>query len=355
MALTGRTAERFESSLRGSAPVGELAPLVAVARTAAEAGRRLPGPDPAFVTALGDRLRQEMAEVPSGRPAGAPAGTPGRAPTPRVVVVGARTPRRVAVAVAALALTAVLLGVASRGALPGSPLYLVRGWLDAVAVQVSGSQYDRGMTELGQAREHISDAAELLDQEQVSASHVSQAFTDAASSLRAAQRDLRADYAANHRPRSLLALTQFVDRERPRVSAMRPDVPPATQPAYRELLALLDLVSTSSGQALQTCGAPCGQAVPALPTTVATGGTTVPSAPGSTPSTAGELLPSVSASVGGDGASVGASVGSGGGGVSLGTDGASVGVPGLPLGSSSASLTVPLAPLTSLLSPSLSP
>jgi hypothetical protein len=136
------------------------------------------------------------------------------------------------------------------------------------------------------------------------------AFTDAASSLRAA-RDLLRDYAKNHQPRSLLALSDFADRVRPRLSALRPDVPASALPAYTALVQLLDLVDTSTRRLLATCGAPCGPASPGR------------SDPGATHGVPGASLPAG----GTGGASVGVSLGS----------------------SSSASLTVPLSPLTTLL------
>lgn len=351
MALTSRTADRFEAALSDEGVAGavsdDLAPLVTVARRSAEVGSHLPGPDAEFVAALGRRLREEAERRPARLlPADPPRGS-AEGPQRRtlVLVIGAGLPRRVVGAVASLAIVATLVGVASRSALPGSPLYPVKGWLDAIAVQVSGSQHDRGMTELAQAQEHISDARDLLAEDPVAGEHVAKAFTDAASSLRAARRDLQEDYAKSHQPRSLLALSDFAQRVRPQLSAMRPDVPPSAMPAYTDLLQLLDLVEASTRQLLATCGAPCGPAPLGQSGATATyrgPGASVPAGGGpAVSSTSG--LPGASGTVGGDGASVGV----GGGGVSLGTGGASVGV---PLGSSSsASLTVPLSPLTTLL------
>lgn len=351
MALTGRAADRFQAALTGEAPPAavpdDLAPLLALTRGAAELGARLPGPDQEFVDTLGRRLREEAQRLPARRlgPEAPPGRAEGTGQRPLVLVLGTGFPRRVAGAVASLAIVATLLGVASRSALPGSPLYPVKSWLDAIAVQVSGSQHDRGMTELSQAQEHISDAGELLDQDPVSGADVTQALVDAASSLRAARTDLQAAYAESHQTRSLLALTDFAQRVRPQLSALRPDLPAAALPAYSTLLRLLDLVDTGTRQLLSTCGAACAPGPVGQPAPGRSGDTTASLPAGGAPaasSTSG-AVPRVSGSVGGDGASVGV----GGGGASLGTGGASV---GLPLGSSSSlSLTVPVSPLTTLL------
>lgn len=352
MALTSRTADRFEAALSGESPAGavpdDLAALVTVARRSAAVGSHLPGPDADFVAALGQRLREEAEQQPARSLTAdrQPRGVDGRQRRTLVLVIGAGLPRRIVGAVASLAIVATLMGVASRSALPGSPLYPVKGWLDAIAVQVSGSQYDRGMTELAQTQEHISDARDLLAKPPVAGEHVAEAFTDAASSLRAARRNLQEDYAKNHQPRSLLALSDFAERLRPQLSALRPDVPASALPAYTALLQLLGLVDTTTHQLIATCGARCGPASLGQSAPTATQGVPGASSPaggGPAVSSTSGALPGASGSVGGDGASVGV----GGGGASLGTGGASVAV---PLGSSSsASLTVPLSPLTTLL------
>ena len=47
-------------------------------------------------------------------------------------------PRLLAGAAASVVAVGAIVGVASRSAIPGSALYPVKGWLDAVAVQMAG-------------------------------------------------------------------------------------------------------------------------------------------------------------------------------------------------------------------------
>ncbi len=166
---------------------------------------------------------------------------------------------------------------------------------DAIAVQVSGSQHDRGMTELSRAQEHICDARDLLGLDPVSGQHVAEALGVCPARL----------------PRAAPAPRSGRDQH---------------SPAARHLWCPCG--PGSLGQSAP--GASSGGPSASLP---AGGAQAVSSTSGA--------LQDVSGSVG-DG---GASVGVGGGGVSPGSGGASA---GLPLGSSSSvSLTVPLSPLSS--------
>ena len=73
--------------------------------------------------------------------------------------------RVIAGATASLLLIGAVLGVTSRSALPGGLLYPVKQSLNSAAVQLAGSDFDRGVTLLSQAQEHIGDARSLVERD----------------------------------------------------------------------------------------------------------------------------------------------------------------------------------------------
>ena len=94
-----------------------------------------------------------------------------------------------------------------------------------MAVQLAGSDFDRGQTYLAQAQEHISDARDLTDQPtRPGVGEVNLALRQAIDSVRQGQRSLDAAYAQNGNPQALIAMRDFTARALPQVEALRIEV-----------------------------------------------------------------------------------------------------------------------------------
>ena len=260
MPVLNRTADAFQRALEGGEPREQLAPLVATGRRLAQLGAG-PAPDPAFVEALRGRLMSEAQAMPVRSPAGARVQAAQRAASrnaPLVVVVGHGLPRALAGAAASALLVGAIVGVASRSAVPGDDLYPVKSWLDNVAVQLAGSDFDRGQTYLAQAQEHISDARDLTDQPtQPGVGEVNLALRQAVDSVRNGQRSLDSAYAQNGNPQALIAMRDFTARALPQVEALRTQVQAGSLPVLAQLEALLQDTQAATARRLAACGAPC--------------------------------------------------------------------------------------------------
>jgi hypothetical protein len=369
MRVISRPADRFQRALEGERISDEqLAALVATSQHLVAVGSRAPGaaPDPDFVVALRQRLMAEAALLPTPSPAAAKAAASRRAAArggPLVVVVGRGLPRALAGAAASALVVGSIVGIASRSAVPGDSLYAVKGWLDGVAVRLADSDFDRGTTHLSQAQTHISDARDLADRSQPDAGDINTALQDAIDSVRAGQRDLDTAWVETGNPQALLALRDFTARALPQIDALRTEVPPASLPRLGELEDLLRDSQQTAARRLAACGSRCsgidsasfGPA--ALPSSLATAGSTGTAGPGGSSSTTssggitvpgapvvgGGSSPAPGVSVGGDGATLGGP----GGGASLGTGGATVNGPtvsaSVPVVSSTAVLPLPSA------------
>jgi uncharacterized membrane protein YgcG len=363
MRVLNRSADRFQHALEGGEVTDEaIAALLETSRQVASLATAAPGPDPAFVATLRERLMTEAASMPTPSPAAARAAAAHRAEArtaPVVVVVGRGLPRALAGAVASALLVAAVVGIASRGAVPGDVLYPVKGWLDSVAVRLASSDLDRGVTYLAQAQEHISDARDLTDHK-ASADDINVALRAAIDSVRAGQRSLDAAYAKTGDPRALLAMRDFTARALPQVQALREEVPPVSKPYAAQLESLLLESQQATARRVAACGAPCSGLLSStigsgsLPSSATTGPSGSPTSSGglTVPTTAltnapggGGPAPGVSASGGGLGA------GATGGGVGVSTGGASVGGPTIsasaPLPGATATVPLPTATLSS--------
>lgn len=353
MRLTNRAAERFQRALEGERVTdADLEALLQTSRALSSVPLAGAAPREDFVLALRERLMAEAEQMPSLSPAAAKAAAGRRAAArsaPVVVVVGRGFPRVLAGAAASVVAVGAIVGVASRSAIPGSALYPVKGWLDSVAVQMAGSDYDRGLTHLSQAQEHISDARALTEQSNVDPQEYVDVLRSAVSSVRSGQRDLNTSFDATGNPQALLAIRDFSARALPQVEALRPEVPATAVPVLGELQALLADAESASLRRLAACSPTCatstGAAVsptdlPTLPGAAPSGGATTSSASGG----AGVQVPSTALTAAPGGGAPGVTAGSGGltlggsgGGATLSTGGTTlngpsvgVSVPGLP-------------------------
>ncbi len=313
-------AERFESLVAGAEPPAgapaddltdteraDLDLLVRLARAIPPATAVVAGPDPDFVTSLGVRLREEAHRRAAAVPAPGPATTP-ETPVRRLRLLpgGGRALRWAGGLVAAAVIAFGVLGVASRQALPGDLLYPVKQLLDRIAVQVSGSHYDKGMTWLAQAEQHIGEARQLIDRGAPPSGEVTTAYANASSAVRNAERELALDWQENHADRARLALPDFAATALPQLDAARPQVPETSVPSWQELrdllapYALMRQTGSVTPPGAEPTGLPTGGTT--LPTPLPTGTATPPVGgtatvtPGVTPSARPTVpLPTVSA------------------------------------------------------------
>ena len=218
-------------------------------------------PGPGFVNALGIKLRAEALTLPARDVRHVSSAIVARraAVRPLVFVIGRGLPRALAGATASLLLFGAVVGGASRSALPGGLLYPVRQLLDSVAVQLAGSDFDRGMTLLSQAQEHISDAAALVDRRGAHADPASldQALLSAYDAASGGQRALMGEFDRTGNPQALVAVQDFAARALPQLHALRPLVPADSKPEVDALIALLQDIRASVVRKVAVCGLPC--------------------------------------------------------------------------------------------------
>jgi hypothetical protein len=352
MLMTRRAADRLQRALEGEKVADpQTARLVRTAQAVGTLPTGAGTPRPEFVTALRERLEAEATTLPVADRATTRTRTeasPHRS-GPVVLVVGRGMPRALAGVAASLVVVGAVVGVASRSAIPGSTLYPVKGWLDSVAVQMAGSDLDRGLTHLSQAQEHVSETRELADSNERDADGYVEALQKAVSDVRAGQRDLGRAFDRTGNPQALIAIRDFAARTKPQVEALRPEVPAEALPVLGELESLLADADAAALRQLAACAPTCVTLKP-----VGAGPSDLPSLSGATavapkakqPAAGGVTVPGapVTADPDGSGAAPGVTAGSGGlvvggdnGGATLSTGGAnlngpsvSASVPGLP-------------------------
>lgn len=273
MPFGNRRADLLERALQGYQSTDpEVRDLVATARRIPALASPALAPRADFVSALGLRLRAEALTLPTRDTRPVPAGSPGRAERegratrarrsgarPRVLVIGRGLPRVLAGATASLLLVGAVLGGSSRSALPGGLLYPVKQVLDSAAVQLAGSEFDRGVTLLSQAQEHISDAGALVkrDGAQADPGSVDQAMLSAYDAVGAGQQALLGEFDRTGNPQALIAVQDFTVRALPQLNALRPLVPAASRPGVDALIALLQQTRTTLVGKIAICGQPC--------------------------------------------------------------------------------------------------
>lgn len=345
MLVTRRAADRLQRALEGERTTDpQTTELLRTARALSSVPAGAGAPRPEFVAELRERLLAEAATIPVSDRAPGATTTAGRRTGPVVLVVGRGVPRALAGAAASVLVVGTVVGVASRSAIPGSALYPVKGWLDSVAVQMAGSDLDRGLTHLSQAEEHISDVRKLADLDVRDADGYVEGLQEAVLDVRTGQRDLGRAFDETGSPRPMLALRDFAARARPQVEALRPEVPAAALPVLGELESLLADADSAALRRLASCAPTCvtlqqvGVSPSDLPSLTRT--TAAPRTTATTPRAAGGgvAVPSTAVTADPDGTgqapgvtagSGGLTVGGGGGGATLSTGGADLNGPTL--------------------------
>ena len=265
MPVLNRSADRFQRALDGERITDEgLVRLVETSRHLVALTAAVPAADAEFVATLRERLMAEAARMPAQSPVAAKAAAARRAAsrtTPVVVVVGRGLPRLLAGAAASAILVGGVVGVVSRGAVPGQALYPVKGWLDGVAVRLADNDLERGQTYLAQAQEHISDARQLADRDTKSADDINTALSAATDSVRKGRQALDTSYATTGNPQALIAMRDFTARTLPQLEALRTEVPAGSLPQLATLEALLRDTEQSTSRRIAACGSACTGAV----------------------------------------------------------------------------------------------
>lgn len=261
MPFDSRRADLLERSLQGQESTDpKVRSLVETVGRIPALTSRACAPRDEFVRALGITLRAEALTL-------APRKVPGRSATgarrspakPLVFVIGGGLPRILAGATASLLLVGAVVGGASRSALPGGLLYPVRQLLDSAAVQLAGSDFERGKTLLSQAQEHISDAGALVEADgaKTDPASVDQALLSAKEAVSASQRELFGEFERNGNPQALVVVQDFVARALPQVFALRQQVPAESKPDVDALIVLLQGSQSDVARKVGECGQPC--------------------------------------------------------------------------------------------------
>jgi hypothetical protein len=261
MPFVSKRADLLERSIQGLPCADqEVRGLIATAARIPALTSPACGPRDEFVSALGLQLRAGALALPAREVGRAPSTSVARRPgtKPMVFVIG-KGLRVIAGATASLLLIGAVLGVTSRSALPGGLLYPVKQVLNSAAVQLAGSDLDRGVTLLSQAQEHIGDARSLVERDGARAdpTSVDQSVLSASDAVIGGQQALLRAFDRTGNVRALISIQDFTVRAMTQLNALRPLVPAASKPDVDALIALLGRTRTTLALKIAVCGQRC--------------------------------------------------------------------------------------------------
>jgi hypothetical protein len=261
MTFVSKRADLLERSIQGLPCTDvEVRGLIATAARIPALTSPACGPRDEFVRALGLQLRAGALALPARKVGRAPSAPVARRPAtkPMVFVIG-KGLRIIAGATASLLLIGTVLAVTSRSALPGGLLYPVKQSLNSAAVQLAGSDFDRGVTLLSQAQEHIGDARSLVERDGARAdpTSVDQSVLSANDAVIGGQQALLRAFDRTGNIRALISIQDFTVRAMPQLNALRPLVPAASKPDVDALIALLGRTRTTLALKIVKCGQRC--------------------------------------------------------------------------------------------------
>jgi hypothetical protein len=370
MSARRRQAEDFQAMLAGgrastATAATELAPLVALASSLAPSDVR---PRDEFRAALRAQLLSEAA---------------GREPAPRALVTIDRERRtaghRVKQAVAAVAVTSVVVGVgaaaASTRALPGDPLYGVKRQVEHVQLALAHGDVGRGRELLEQADARLGEAESLAagedSTEPQTRDRLAGALVDMDAAVSAAADDLTRAYSETGDEEPMQLLARYVAEQQDRLDDLLALLDPELRAQVRALqarLAELDQQASSvlglalertSGTSAEPTVSRTGRGSPggAPDGGTAPGGKTSAGDPagavGGTVGTVGGVVGSLTGGTSGGGTGSGTSGGTTSGGGLLGgnaTSASSAPLPSDPVAAVTSAVPVPLPTSTPLLS-----
>ncbi len=268
--ITGRSAQQFHDLVEGDAAgarasaYADLLDLVGGLRALPE-----PTPDPAFASALRERLMVEARTVLRDaadehqatearlRLGGAPGSSGLRTPAP------SRRRRRIAAAVAGVVVvgTSASMAVASQHALPGDRLYPLKRGIESAHAQLTFDRAARGRVLLDSASTRL-DEVQQLSQNGASSAQVGQTL-DAFSREAVAGADLLvADYQATGDRSSMTTLRTFTATSMARLRALQSVVPAGALDDLLQAARALDEVEQVSVHTCSSCDGPLIGSVP---------------------------------------------------------------------------------------------
>lgn len=262
----GRRAQRFHELVEDGSAAGIRAPEYADLAEVVAALRAVPAPvaDPAFVTALRERLIAEAETVLAAAAAeldDADARLRLRPATPRT----RRRHRRLAAAVSGVALVgaSATMAVAAQSALPGDGLYPIKRGLESAHAELTLDQGDRGKVLLGSAGTRLDEAQDLsrLRADPVRVSEALDAFTSQAiegSDL------LVSDYEATGDPSSITTVRTFSVTSMDRLDQLQSQIPPASLDHLLRAAQALDQMQETSLHVCSVCQGPMIGSVPSV-------------------------------------------------------------------------------------------
>jgi hypothetical protein len=257
--ITGRRAEQFHELVEGRTSTGGArTPAYADLLDVVDGLRAVPAPvaDPAFVTALRERLVAEaetvLAEVAATREA-----TDARL---RITPTSPRTRRRrrrLAAAVSGLALVgaSATMAVAAQTALPGDALYPVKRGLESVHAELTFDRAARGRVLLDNASTRL-DETEQLSQERADPARVGDTLDAFTQEATAGADLLVADYQATGDESSMTTLRTFTADSMGRLRELQSVVPPQALPQLLQAARALDQVEQVSVHTCSSCQGP---------------------------------------------------------------------------------------------------
>jgi hypothetical protein len=264
--ITRRRAQQFHELVEDPSTSGARTPAYADLLEVVGALRAVPEPvaDPAFVSALRDRLLVE-AESVLAEAAAARDETDEKLRLRPVAPTTRRRQRRLAAAISGVALVGVSTTVAfaSQSALPGDHLYSVKRGLESAHAQLTFDRAARGRVVLGDAGTRLDEAQEL-SREHADPARVSQAL-DAFSQEAADGSDLLvADYQATGHRSSITTVRTFAATSMERLRVLQAEVPPQSFSSLLQAAQTLDQVQQTSVHTCPACDGPLIGSVPTL-------------------------------------------------------------------------------------------
>jgi hypothetical protein len=264
--ITGRRAQQFhelvEHPSTGGARIPEYADLLDVVG----ALRTVPAPvaDPAFVSALRDRLVAEAESVLAAAAAehhDADDRLRLRPATPRV----RRRRRRLAAVISGVALVGVstTVAVASQSALPGDRLYSIKRGLESAHAELTFDRAARGRVLLDSASTRL-DEAQQLSREQGDPARVSEALDAFTQETIEGSDLLVADYQATGDRSSIETLRTFTATSMARLTELQPEVPSQSYDSLLRAAQALDQVQQTTVLACAACDGPLIGAIPSV-------------------------------------------------------------------------------------------
>jgi hypothetical protein len=264
--ITGRRAQQFHELVEDPSTGGARLPEHADLLDLVGALRAVPEPiaDPAFVSALRDRLVAEAESVLAAAAAqreDADERLRLRPSTPHT----RRRQRRLAAVISGFALAGVTttVAIASQSALPGDHLYSIKRGLESAHAQLTFDRAARGRVLLDNAGTRL-DEAQQLSRGQADPSRVDEALQAFTQEAVAGADLLVADYQATGHRSSISTLRTFTATSMERLKILQSQVPPQSYDALLQAAQAIDQVQETSVHACSVCDGPLIGSIPTV-------------------------------------------------------------------------------------------